>query len=134
MELKEKIEKILLEEEIKASDFMSITGISKTAFYAIRNGKTRKLSEETAKSISDNFPKYQYKWLMSSDGSDSNKQDYIGKNNQIKVDEFVDIFFLYQEKIEENERFQTYKESVEKDAIIKYQHDLINKMNKKKEE
>lgn len=130
MELKEKIEKILLDEQIKASDFMSVTGISKTAFYSIKKGKTKKLSEETAKNICSNYPKYEYKWLMETDNSDKTKNSYIGKNDQIKVEEFVDLFFLYQDKIEKNEKFIVYKEGIEKDAIIKYQHDLINKMNK----
>ncbi len=74
MNLSEKIELIILEQEVKPSDFMSITKISKTAYYSIKNGKTKKLSDESAKSIIANFPMYSYKWLMSNDNyeNDSN--------------------------------------------------------------
>lgn len=74
MELKEKIEQIILEQEIKVSDFLTETGISKTAYYAIKNGKTKKLSYESAKSIVSKYPSYSYKWLMA-DGYIDNPEE-----------------------------------------------------------
>lgn len=60
-----------------------------------------------------------------------NKPTFIGKNNQLEVSEFVDIFFLYEEKIMKEERFYKFIQLKEKNAIIKYQHELLTKAQAK---
>ena len=72
MKLYQKIDKILTEEVIKSSDFMKTIGLSKSAFYSIKNGITKKLSEDTAKKINEKFPKYSYKWLVEAEIKKSN--------------------------------------------------------------
>lgn len=58
--------------------------------------------------------------------------NFIGKTEKIEVKDFLDVFFLYQEEIEKDERFRIYLEGKEKDAIIRYQHDLLTKAQEKK--
>lgn len=67
MTLLEKLDKIFLEKRLKTIDFLEQTGISKTAYYAIKNGKTKKISVDNAKKIAATFKEYSYEWLVGID-------------------------------------------------------------------
>lgn len=60
----------------------------------------------------------------------NSKSLFIGKNKDISIKDFVDVFFKYKEDIENDERMKEYKNSIEKDAIIKYQHLLLTETKK----
>ena len=64
MTILEKLDKIFLEKRLKTVDFLEQTGISKTAYYAIKNGKTKKISVDNAKKITATFKEYSYEWLV----------------------------------------------------------------------
>ena len=72
--------------------------------------------------------------LNNKNGENSSNSDdipeYIGKNDDFKIDDFLDIFFLYKDKIEKHPRFEEYISSIEKDAIIDYQHRLLTAAKK----
>ncbi|WP_438711861.1 hypothetical protein ACSTS3_04715 [Aquimarina muelleri] len=93
----------------------------------------RNPSEKTLRKIVDRFPVIDYDWLLTGNGKmivDKEEKElpiFIGKNNDIPIEKIIDIFFLYQEEIENNKRFSKYIESIKKDAIIEYQHTLLTK-------
>ncbi|CAL2108673.1 hypothetical protein T190115A13A_90019 [Tenacibaculum sp. 190524A02b] len=127
MDLYNKIEKILIEKKIKASTFMQDVGMSKTAFYSIKNGKTKKLSEEMAKKISDKFTDYPYKWLLTNaknsdftsldDFNKSDILDYILEKRKEflmeereKINLLIDVFATVEQNLELNKVNQQIEE------------------------
>ncbi len=117
MKLSDKIKQILIEEKVKQTEFRLKTGISKTAFYAIKNGKTKKLATETAIKISSCYPKYSYKWLMTDTPDSISNKDGINEEEAMST---IENLFLHEEYLMTFPKFIKYIEGKEAIALNKY--------------
>lgn len=59
---------ILAENGLSKRKFAEILGISPTAIYEILNGKTKKITGNVAKAITEKFPQYSSTWIMTGTG------------------------------------------------------------------
>lgn len=109
---------------------MKSVGFSKTAFYAIKNGKTKKFSEEKARRISEVYPNYSYKWLIS-DGKEILEKD---KNNVLSKDQIlfvVDALYNNEDQLKENEIFVAWKNAVKLEERERTYKDILDKRGEK---
>ncbi|QKX05396.1 hypothetical protein HN014_10875 [Aquimarina sp. TRL1] len=72
--------------------------------------------------------------MLKNDIAEKEKPLFIGKNKQLEVGKFLDVFFLYEEIILQDERFKKYLSLKEQKAVIKYQHELLTKAQLKEGE
>ncbi|MDB0601352.1 hypothetical protein PL373_09360 [Tenacibaculum maritimum] len=108
----QKIEKILTDEVIKASVFMKAIGLSKTAYYSIKKGKTKKFSESTAKKINEIYPNYSYKWLISETNDITEKS--LENNELSKEQEWfvIDSIYNHEDILNKNKMFKAWVDAI----------------------
>lgn len=64
MKLKDRINKVIVEQKITGAQFATTIGVQKSAIYNILRGKTKKMTPDTANKIVAKYPEYTYSWLM----------------------------------------------------------------------
>mgnify|MGYP001812299085 CR=1 FL=1 len=106
MTLKEKINTILINEKLNGVQLAAQIGIQKSAVYNIIKGKTKKLNADTAEKISKAYPKYTYKWLMSTVDTDF-KKDIISRRFEDLSDN--DITHIIELITQHFDAFMTHK-------------------------
>lgn len=63
----DKLEKIRIDNSLGINDFIDKSGISKTSYYALKDGKTESLSAKTIYKVVKAFPDYTFEWLNSNE-------------------------------------------------------------------
>lgn len=98
----QKIEKIRIEQGLGINDFINSTGISKTSYYALKDGRTEKLTSKTINKIVDTYPQYTYEWLSGSNLTvlkSTNEINEVGsKITQLQTLEDIANFVIDHEK------------------------------------
>jgi len=96
MMLFDKIEDIRINSRLNVKDFLMSIGLSKGAYYAIRDGRTKVLSMETAIKINEKYPNYKIEWLLEK----SNRVSQLDlKNNSHDELAFNSVVFLEKDGI-----------------------------------
>ena len=92
--LGERINQILVENNINGAKFADITGIGKSGVYKILRGETKKLKPETVDVIIQKFPKYTKEWLLGAqkDTSKSSLYDYSPKEIITYIYDNIEVF------------------------------------------
>ncbi len=133
MEAYERIEKVIEYLNLNKNSFSKEIGYNQNTTIGRIINEKRTPTEKTLQKITDRFTQISYDWLRTGRGTmlieneEIQASVFIGKNQDIPIDKFIDIFFLFQSKIENHPRFEKYLDSIRKDAIIDYQHELLTK-------
>lgn len=64
MSLFDRIEKIRNDNRLGVTEFLELTGFSKTSYYALKKGESTTLTAKTANKVIEAFSDYDYDWLM----------------------------------------------------------------------
>lgn len=84
----ERIEKIRIENKLGVNDFIEKSGVSKTSYYSLKDGKTEKLTYKTINKLIETFPNYSYNWIVS--GSEEVLKS-TNKNFDVEIPEFESL-------------------------------------------
>lgn len=129
----DRVLQIIKYKNLSISGFEKATGLSNNSIQTAIKRKSN-LKDETLNIILNTFTDISAEWLLTGKGNmlevDKFKNEsvnFIGKDKSLNVEDFLDVFFLYEDIIIKKERFQVFLESQKKDAIIKYQHELLTK-------
>jgi transcriptional regulator with XRE-family HTH domain len=126
MSLKDKINKIIVEQKISGAQFARDIGIQRSAAYNILKGKTKKLNPETAKKIAATYNEYSYSWLVETDDNSTEIIDLnldINKAAQIVANNFEEALNTNRVLFLEVERYS-------RDYLIKYLESKGHKVQK----
>ena len=77
MELKYKINKILIEQKITKSQLADSIGVNRSAIYKMLRGETKSINPNTAIKIEEKYPSYKYAWLVFDDPNSINTDNDI---------------------------------------------------------
>ncbi len=130
--LKDRLNKVISDKKIKKGTIAKAIGVHAGTLDNYIKGKVTNPNNLILEKISD-YLGISSEWLVNGTGDISYKESsitesYIGNDKKIEINKFLDVFFLYRKEIEKNERFIDYLELGKKDAIIKYQNELITKI------
>lgn len=89
MSLFDRIEKIRNDNRLGVTEFLELTGFSKTSYYALKKGESTSLTAKTANKVIEAFSNYDYDWLM---GNYQNvlSSDEIPVNQDVKNELFLE--------------------------------------------
>jgi plasmid maintenance system antidote protein VapI len=124
MILKNRINKILVEQKISGAQLAKDIGIQRSAVYNILKGKTKKLNPDTAKKIASTYDEYSYSWLMEADDNVVEIVDLnVNKAAEIVASNFDEALKVNRVLFLEVERYS-------RDYLIKYLESKGHKVQK----
>lgn len=107
MDLLQKIDRIMFEQNMNLSEFLEKTGFSKGLYYSIKNGDKNTLKPDQAKAINKVWNTYSYGWLMGNESLESDQETLLrlaekgvlgvelnkSYNKLIEIDQTFEMFF-----------------------------------------
>lgn len=120
MKLSDKINKILLEQNLNQSQLSRVTGVNVSVVYNITRGDTKTMSNKTAYKINAKFPEYSYAWLKSEeigfDIAQTNKQTVTLTKNGVAFSK-EEVAYHVATNEEEYMKIKVFSNVVEKKVV-----------------
>ncbi len=111
----DKIKKIINEKHLNTSEFLNITKISRTTFYALKKGETDKLNAKSIRKIIHAFPEYSYEWMTE---TEQKRTDVVKSELSIKK---IALFVTENEdELLEDPLFNFWLNNKIKDGVIEF--------------
>ena len=123
MSVFKKIESIRISNKLNVKDFIEKTGISRTAYYALKNGGTKKINIDTAMKLVEVFPEYEVEYFLLSNDYSKNL-----KCKELSESELNLMILKYKNEIVNN---TIIKEYIELEVEKKLNKILKNYINEK---
>lgn len=126
MELKDKLNKILIDNNLNGAKLADMLGIAKSGIYKILRGETKKLQPETVDLINEKFPNYTKEWLNST----LNNTHQINLENKLtkeQVQFISEALILHEKQLRNHPAISKWIKLIESEAQLVVYRKLDNK-------